>query len=120
MKNGIEVRGNGSEIHKRVIFGYDVKIMKPSGELQPSKNNPWDFLGNARKDADAGYTGQNRPERSNTMDDELAKDIATEFYYWWHNQSGTNTASGFDDWWAVNKKRFKQPEEEPPRKINGT
>jgi hypothetical protein len=24
--------------------------------------------------------------------------IATDFYYWWHNQPGTNTADGFDDW----------------------
>ena len=34
------------------------------------------------------------------------KDIATEFYYWWHNQPGTNTAEGFDDWWEINKARF--------------
>lgn len=43
------------------------------------------------------------------MSDELAKDIATEFYYYWHNQQGTNTADGFDDWWEINKERFIKP-----------
>ena len=36
----------------------------------------------------------------------LAKDIATEFYYHWHNAPGANTADGFDDWWKLNKARF--------------
>lgn len=26
------------------------------------------------------------------------KDRCVEFYYWWHNQPGTNTEDGFDDW----------------------
>jgi len=30
-----------------------------------------------------------------------AKQIATEFYYWWHNQPGTNTEQGFDEWWKL-------------------
>ena len=34
------------------------------------------------------------------------KDIATEFYYHWHNSGGTNTADGFDSWWNLNKTRF--------------
>lgn len=34
------------------------------------------------------------------------KDIATEFYYHWHNSGGTNTADGFDSWWKLNKARF--------------
>jgi hypothetical protein len=28
-----------------------------------------------------------------------AKKIATDFYRWWHNQSGTNTDQGFDTYW---------------------
>ena len=28
-----------------------------------------------------------------------AKRIATEFYWWWHNQPGKNTQQGFDEWW---------------------
>lgn len=27
--------------------------------------------------------------------------VAVEFFYWWHNQPGTNTAQGFDEWWAI-------------------
>ena len=38
--------------------------------------------------------------------DDKIKDIATEFYYHWHNSGGTNTADGFDDWWKLNKARF--------------
>lgn len=34
------------------------------------------------------------------------KDIATEFYYSWHNSPGSNTSDGFDDWWKMNKVRF--------------
>lgn len=30
---------------------------------------------------------------------EIAKKIATDFYYWWHNQPGTNTQDGFDSFW---------------------
>jgi hypothetical protein len=29
----------------------------------------------------------------------ITKEIATKFYYWWHNQPGTNTEDGFDKWW---------------------
>lgn len=35
---------------------------------------------------------------------EQARKIATEFYYWWHNQPGTNTQQGFDDWWLIKDK----------------
>jgi hypothetical protein len=38
--------------------------------------------------------------------DALIKDIATTFYYSWHNSTGTNTDEGFDDWWKLNKVRF--------------
>lgn len=35
------------------------------------------------------------------------KAIATEFYYWWHNQPGSNTQDGYDDWWRLKgKDRF--------------
>ena len=27
--------------------------------------------------------------------------VAVEFFYWWHNQPGTNTEQGFDEWWAI-------------------
>ena len=27
-----------------------------------------------------------------------AREIATQFFYWWHNQPGTNTMQGFGDW----------------------
>lgn len=42
-----------------------------------------------------------------------AKDIATEFYYHWHNSGGTNTADGFDDWWLINKERFMPRKYQP-------
>ena len=47
-------------------------------------------------------------ELQNTRDS-LIKDVATSFYYSWHNSTtGTNTSSGFDNWWALNKVRFVQ------------
>lgn len=36
----------------------------------------------------------------------LIKDIATEFFYSWHNSGGITTVQGFDDWWKLNKVRF--------------
>lgn len=34
------------------------------------------------------------------------KKIATDFFYWWYNQPGTNTQQGFDEWWErVHTKR---------------
>lgn len=36
------------------------------------------------------------------------KEVATEFYYWWHNQPGTNTQQGFDDWWELNHSKFSE------------
>lgn len=30
---------------------------------------------------------------------DAVKEIATEFFYWWYNQPGSNTKEGFDDWW---------------------
>lgn len=40
------------------------------------------------------------------MNEDLIKDIATEFYHSWHNSPGTNTSQGFDAWWNINKRRF--------------
>jgi len=37
---------------------------------------------------------------------EFSRDVATEFYYWWHNQEGSNTQQGFQDWLEINKTRF--------------
>jgi len=33
-------------------------------------------------------------------DKEALKKVAVEFFYWWHNQPGSNTEEGFDQWWA--------------------
>lgn len=42
------------------------------------------------------------------IDKEKAKQIATTFYRWWHNQPGTNTDDGFDQWYEENRpKRLK-------------
>ena len=30
---------------------------------------------------------------------DLHKQIACEFFRWWHNQPGSNTEQGFGDWW---------------------
>lgn len=40
---------------------------------------------------------------------DIAKCIATEFYYWWNAQPGTNTQDGFDNWWTLNKERLVGP-----------
>jgi hypothetical protein len=29
---------------------------------------------------------------------EAIKKVATEFFYWWYNQKGSNTEQGFDEW----------------------
>ena len=31
---------------------------------------------------------------------EFAQSVATGFFYWWHNQPGTNTQQGFEQWWS--------------------
>ncbi len=36
------------------------------------------------------------------MDKDSAKKMATDFFYWWYNQPGTNTQDGFDTWWKQN------------------
>jgi len=38
--------------------------------------------------------------------DDKIKDIATKFFYCWHNSPGTNTSEGFDEWWAIHKEMF--------------
>ena len=35
------------------------------------------------------------PQRVTEQD---AREIAIQFFYWWHNQPGTNTMQGFGDW----------------------
>lgn len=47
MKNGIEIRPNGVKIVK--IQGNSI----PQYFVEGSKNGPWDYLANARNDADA-------------------------------------------------------------------
>lgn len=34
-----------------------------------------------------------------SMDKDIAKAMATEFFRWWYNQPGSNTDQGFDEWW---------------------
>lgn len=36
------------------------------------------------------------------MSKEAAQKMATDFYYWWHNQPGANTQQGFAEWWQQN------------------
>lgn len=31
-------------------------------------------------------------------DKDSVKEIAVNFFYWWHNQSGSNTSEGFDEY----------------------
>lgn len=38
-----------------------------------------------------------------TMDKQAAMALATSFYRWWHNQPGTNTDQGFDEWWELQR-----------------
>lgn len=35
------------------------------------------------------------------------KRIAVSFFYYWHNQPGTNTDQGFDEWWD---NRYAEPD----------
>lgn len=39
------------------------------------------------------------------LEKEAARKMATDFYYWWHNQPGTNTQQGFDEWWREHHKK---------------
>lgn len=51
-----------------------------------------------------------RPMRENEkLNKDKAKIIALEFFYWWHNQPGTNTADGFDEWWNKKQVSGNQP-----------
>lgn len=46
MKNGIEIRPNGVKITKKTCNEY------PMYFVEGSVNGPWDYLANARRDAD--------------------------------------------------------------------
>jgi hypothetical protein len=39
--------------------------------------------------------------KSGTIESEDLKIICTDFYRWWHNQPGTNTDQGFDEWLKI-------------------
>jgi len=39
------------------------------------------------------------PDQFVGADKLIHKQIACEFFRWWHNQPGSNTEQGFDDWW---------------------
>ena len=36
-------------------------------------------------------------------DNAVLKALCTSFYYWWHNQPGTNTLQGFDEWMETDR-----------------
>lgn len=60
MKNGTEVLKNGSRITKRTSgkhVSYHVEKLNDAGILVPSRNGPWDYLGNARSGA-KGWGGE--------------------------------------------------------------
>lgn len=38
-----------------------------------------------------GESAEQRHER-------LCRELATDFFYWWYNQPGTNTVQGFEAW----------------------
>jgi len=52
MKNGREVRPNGSIITKVLMKSGIYLYYVQNINYKPSKNGPWDYLRNARKDAD--------------------------------------------------------------------
>jgi hypothetical protein len=39
-----------------------------------------------------------RQQLSTTITEHDALEIATQFFYWWHNQPGKNTMQGFGEW----------------------
>lgn len=39
-----------------------------------------------------------RLHESPRITEQNALEIATQFFYWWHNQPGTNTMQGFGEW----------------------
>jgi len=53
MKNGREVRPNGNCITKVKTKRGVVQYYVETKNGDPSKNGPWDYLYNARKDADS-------------------------------------------------------------------
>ncbi len=53
MKNGIEIRPNGIKIVKRVTISHYPSNNINQYHVEGSKNGPWDYLLNARKDADS-------------------------------------------------------------------
>lgn len=42
------------------------------------------------------------------MDAELIKKISVDFFYYWHNRSGSNTGDAFDLWWYENRQKYDQ------------
>jgi len=48
---------------------------------------------------------QKQKQHETDLLNKIAKPIATRFFYWWHNQPGSNTESGFDDWWVSKEAR---------------
>lgn len=44
--------------------------------------------------------------RAEALNKSALKLIATQFYFWWAHQPGTNTYQGFDAWWEAEGERF--------------
>jgi len=73
-----------------------------------SKNGTWGMYqfderassSGVRNDVlDLALTHELVEKRENTFEFDEAKKLATSFFYWWYNQTGSNTEDGFDDWW---------------------
>jgi hypothetical protein len=41
------------------------------------------------------------------LTEEQIKELATKFFYDWHNPPGSNTEPGFDAWWEINKSSYQ-------------
>lgn len=40
--------------------------------------------------------------------DDLVKKVAVDFFRFWWNTGGTNTDSGFDEWWSTHSADYKR------------
>jgi len=40
------------------------------------------------------------------MEDNIIKQIATDFFFKWYNSPGQNTSEGFDKWWEKHKSDY--------------
>ncbi len=50
---------------------------------------------------DLSLTHELVPKSDSNIEFDEAKKLATSFFYWWYNASGSNTEDGFDLWWET-------------------